>query len=361
MKKTLSLLSIIFLGTTLMAQVNGPFISFDKESHDYGKIQELNGKVTVRFDFINTGSQPLTIQEVKASCGCTAPDWTRKPVLPGEKGFVSATYDPSGRPGTFNKTVTVTTNSIENNVKTLRIYGEVTPKQQTINETYPRDMGEVRLKSNHFGFGTVYKDEAKTKTLEIVNIKDIPLKVTFTNVPQYISLKCVPEMLQPMQEGIIEGTYNGTKVDDWEFMIDRVGIVVNDKTDDEKKLTISANIVEDFSKWTPEMLKNAPYIKFDTTVFDFGNLAPDVKVEHVFTLKNLGKSDLIIHKIKPSCGCTVVRPESTLIPAGKSTSMTAQFHAYAEGEQNKFITIVTNDPKNTVIRIQIKAMVAGKK
>lgn len=60
-------------------------ITFEEPSHDFGTIKEENGPAEFDFKFKNTGSEPLKILNVKASCGCTTPNWTREEVAPGEK------------------------------------------------------------------------------------------------------------------------------------------------------------------------------------------------------------------------------------------------------------------------------------
>lgn len=125
-------LSIIFLftlllGSGLFAQQK-PEVAFARTEHNFGTIKEELGAVTTRFEFTNTGKSPLIIQRVSASCGCTTPSYTREPVLPGKKGTISAKYSTVGRPGTFNKTITVYTN-VPDTVYVLTIKGTVTPKQ----------------------------------------------------------------------------------------------------------------------------------------------------------------------------------------------------------------------------------------
>ena len=66
------------------SQTRDANISFDIEIHDFGKIQEADGMASVNFGFTNTGSVPLMINQVHASCGCTSPNWSIEPVLPGK-------------------------------------------------------------------------------------------------------------------------------------------------------------------------------------------------------------------------------------------------------------------------------------
>ncbi|MDE6267405.1 MAG: DUF1573 domain-containing protein [Muribaculaceae bacterium] len=125
MKKYIaSLVAVIFFAAAALAQGKGD-IRFTDKSHSFGTIREADGPVTVEFPFVNTGDAPLVIISAVASCGCTSPEYPRKPVQPGESGVIKVTYNPAGRPGEFSKTVTVRTP--DKKVK-LRIKGNVIPK-----------------------------------------------------------------------------------------------------------------------------------------------------------------------------------------------------------------------------------------
>jgi len=105
-----------------------PAITFTKTEFDFGKI--LQGEVvSYTFHFTNTGNVPLIITSVEKSCGCTASDYPREPIAPGEGGDIKITYDSKGHFGFQTKTVTVNSNAIPS-ATTLRIKAEVrTPDQ----------------------------------------------------------------------------------------------------------------------------------------------------------------------------------------------------------------------------------------
>mgnify|MGYP002777701419 CR=1 FL=1 len=121
MKKVFSLIVVFFAITTVAFAQKG-VIKFAKEAHDFGKIEQ--GKpVTFTFEFTNTGADPVIISNASPSCGCTAPDWTRTPVLPGQKGYVKATFN-AASVGGFNKVVTVVSNAERSSIQ-LTLTGEV--------------------------------------------------------------------------------------------------------------------------------------------------------------------------------------------------------------------------------------------
>ena len=102
---------------------DGPAISFEKDEYDFGKIEK--GEIRkYQFKFKNTGTAPLVISNVRPSCGCTTPSWSKEPVAPGGTGYIEAAYNSNSGHGTFTKSITVTTN-IPDQSKVLYIKGEV--------------------------------------------------------------------------------------------------------------------------------------------------------------------------------------------------------------------------------------------
>lgn len=348
---------IILFSSGAFTQQKEPSIAFEKTKHNFGSIREDGGTVTYRFEFVNKGGKPLIINDVNASCGCTSPSWTRKPVMPGQKGYVSATFDPKRRPGNFNKSVVVRSNAEQSPI-ILRIVGNVIPKKKTLADKYPRKVGDLRLKSNHLPFVKVKHNQPRIDSLPVVNTSDDIMKVSFDNVPRHITLKLKPESLKPGEEGYIWGKFDPEKCDDWGFVIDRARIKINGETPPNNRLAITAKIVEDFSHLSEEELAKAPDINFDRTTYDFGTVKQNSKVTHVFTFSNEGKSNLKIRKIRATCGCTTVEPDKKIIKPGEKGSFKAIFHTgNRKGHQRKLIYFISNDPKKSNLRLTIKGKV----
>ena len=130
MKKILFVLSFVFVAATLNAQLEkGPKITFSKEVHDYGNIK-YDGDPNCTFEFTNTGNEPLIISNAKGSCGCTVPEWPKEPIAPGAKGSIKVKYD-TKRSGTINKSVTISSNAVNEPEKVIRIKGEVGPAPES--------------------------------------------------------------------------------------------------------------------------------------------------------------------------------------------------------------------------------------
>lgn len=121
----LGLMSFTVLPTsnrTIKKVAEATSITWNSESIDLGEIPQNKPK-DVNFEFKNTGKTSVVIISVKASCGCTATDYTKTPVQPGETATIKATYNAAAK-GAFSKTVTVTT-SVDDTPKVLSFKGTV--------------------------------------------------------------------------------------------------------------------------------------------------------------------------------------------------------------------------------------------
>lgn len=110
---------------------DGPVLAFAENKFDFGTIKE-GDVVKHTYQFKNTGNQTLIISEVKVTCGCTTPEWTRTPVAPGQTGFITAQFNSTGKPGQNHKVITVVSNSVTGNVP-LSFITLVTPRSNAQN------------------------------------------------------------------------------------------------------------------------------------------------------------------------------------------------------------------------------------
>lgn len=134
MKKIVFLLAFLATCSIVSAQVeikpstteqtdikSNAAIKFETTSHSFGNV--IEGQIaTYDFKFTNTGTDPLRLSNVSASCGCTTPKWPREEIAPGQSATITAEYNSNGRPGTFNKNIFVKGNGGD---VTLTISGNV--------------------------------------------------------------------------------------------------------------------------------------------------------------------------------------------------------------------------------------------
>lgn len=117
---------MLVMGFAFAQKKNGPVITFEKPELDYGKIQQNSERVR-EFVIVNTGNEPLIIQNAVGSCGCTVPEWPKEPIMPKKKAVLRISYDTS-RLGPFSKTVKIYSNAINNSpdgTVTFTVKGDV--------------------------------------------------------------------------------------------------------------------------------------------------------------------------------------------------------------------------------------------
>ncbi|WEK38026.1 MAG: DUF1573 domain-containing protein [Candidatus Pseudobacter hemicellulosilyticus] len=129
MKNWSTLLLLIFLAAGASAQTGGSAatatppetLQLKESGFDFGKIPQ-GRPVTHIFEIVNTGSKPLLLDNVQATCGCTTPEWSRAPIKPGATAQIKVGYN-AAADGYFTKSITIQYNS--NQTKVLTITGNV--------------------------------------------------------------------------------------------------------------------------------------------------------------------------------------------------------------------------------------------
>lgn len=358
MKNLLFVFLLTLIGAVAYAQ---PKMQLSANEHNFGVFKEEAGKQTFDFIVTNMGDSALVIQNIVPSCGCTTPEWTRNPIPPKGQGKVTAIYDPANRPGGFNKTLAVYTNS-KPEVVVLVIKGEVTAREKTVEELFPWPVGTIRFESSQLAFTNVKKNEKKIRVMQFINTSNAPVTVEFEGMNQYLTLKANPESVKPGQKGIVEGTYDATKNPGaWGNVGDMIKVKLNGVVQNNVYYYVSANLVEDFSGLSKEEIENAPVFKLVTSTVDIGKMDQAASKDAEFPFKNEGKRDLIIRHIRSSCGCTAVQQGNTVIKPGESSSIKATFNSGSYKDKIvKTIYVYTNDPKNSETVLYLNAEVIPK-
>ena len=139
MKNYITLISILMMATASFAQdeidpKDKGEIKFEKTRHNFGVFSQDTAVVSYDFVFTNVGKAPIVIHQAIASCGCTVPDYTFDPIMPGKKGKITVTYDgTTRRPGVFRKSITVHNNGRQTPIR-IYIEGEMIASEKTIKE-----------------------------------------------------------------------------------------------------------------------------------------------------------------------------------------------------------------------------------
>ncbi len=322
MKKSFIILFLLCGALTLVAQQKVEIV-FDETEYDFGNIREEDGKVSHVFNFRNQGAAPFTIKMVTASCGCTTPEWTKGPIPPKGSGSITVTYTAEGRPGPFNKGVTVIIN-----------------------------IGNVLFRSTIVPFGMVQKGKTPERQLEIANGTNEPLKLVIA-APKHIVVKA-PALIKPDEETIITFKYLSNQTDKWAYVDDEVSVSVNDKP--AGKLNVRANIQEDFSKLSSKERMSAPIATLSAKKINLGKLKIGGKYSGKLAIKNSGINPLLIRSVVAESTYMKGSVSKSTLKSGKSTDIKIEIDATKLQPFTfyKTMEIITNDPTNPTITFVVE-------
>ena len=132
--------------------VAGPAITFEEVKYDFGSVVQ-GGTVDHTFKFKNTGTAPLVISNIGVSCGCTTPEWTKAPVMPGKSGTIAAHFNSTGKMGMQNKVLTIESNATAGST-TVALVGDVKEAAAAANAA-----PEMKMEAS--AAGTTVKADAK--------------------------------------------------------------------------------------------------------------------------------------------------------------------------------------------------------
>lgn len=355
LKFALTTLLLIYVScNTINAQFGA--IEFVESVHDFGQVKEELGPVAYEFKFKNTGTAPLIIKDVQASCGCTTPTYTKDPVAPGKTGIIKAQYDPANRPGIFDKTLTITANT-DPGMNFLKIKGFVIAKIKTIEDEYPDTVGNLRMTSRFLNVGSVSTKMPVIKEFKVYN--ESPNSLTFQapiSLAPHLKFEISPKILPSKSVATIKITYDGKLKNDFGYVFDNFILPTNDKKNPRKEISVVAIVSEDFSTLTPEQKATAPKATVTKDTQELGEITAGENKEIEFEIINTGKSDLIIKKIKSTCNCISATASATTAKVGEAIKIKAIFNTTGrKGKEYKNVYVYTNDYSNPEIVLNINA------
>ncbi len=337
-----------------LAQLTEP-VFFKAKIYDFGEVVESGGNVEYDFTFTNLANRPMRILNVQASCGCTTPGWTKETIAASGSGFIKVSFDPKGKPGYFNKTLTVTTD-IEKNPIVLTIKGNVVDKKSDGDELKVA-LGNLRVKSNSLTLGKVFVNKpAINQEFKIQNAGAESLTIKRVNSPAHIKL-ITPVTLQAGEIRMLTLNYDAKTLNRYGFIADRIELITTD-TDSIKVISVYAMAEEFFPALSATEITKAPVLVATNYALDFGRVRQGTKSELTITLQNKGKQPLTIREVQPNCTCVTTSLDKKLLQPGEVAMMNILLDTKGRtGTQNKSITIYSTDPRNPVQRITMSGFI----
>lgn len=357
MKNILAILFLIFFSGNSIAQ-NAP-ANFVTKTANFGKVREDQGKIHYDFTFYNKGGNPLRVEKVETSCGCTVAEYTKLAVPKDSAGVIRVTYNTINRPGEINKSVTVYFVGYKESVL-LNLRGIVIGISRLYERELVHPFGNLRFQSKTLNMGTVRTKGTTKKEFEFYNAgkKDISISEIKYDT-SFLKIKLNKSTLKPSELAKLTISYDALARRNWGFVTDSVQFITTDDSLANKNISISAHLEEYFLPMDAESMAKAPKIKFEKTDQHVGTIKDGTSVSFNYKFTNEGQEDLLIRKIVPGCECLSFETPKYIITPGESSYIRVTMNAQGrEGVQNKYVNVISNSPSNPSINLWLRLNVA---
>lgn len=200
---------IIFSATAILcgaAWLHAEVRLIDPE-YNFGLIKEVDGVAHGKARLVNDGPDTIEITSVRPSCGCTAADYTKGPILPGDTAEVTFSYNPLQRPGEISKSVKVYVSPGKQRY-VIFLTGRVLGSSQTLARNYPIEAGPMRLSEKILEARDVKPNTGRHAFLRVVNQSMDTITPTWNFPDTVVSIQMTPKRLAPGEIGSIGLYFN---------------------------------------------------------------------------------------------------------------------------------------------------------
>ena len=340
-------------------------IELNSDIHDFGDILLGSGPVSCSFSVKNVGKEPVAIYSVVSSCGCTDVEWTKAPIKPGETGKISVTYSNNEAPLPFDKNLTAYFSDAKKPV-ILRLRGVCHEKKLSQAELFPKRFGDIGFRTLDVKCGNILQGESRSDKFTVANLGKKPVRLTFTDISDGLSLKVSPEVIPAGGEAEVSCTVKTSRKrwgKNWYYAVPVVdgvrsfslsGLPEGVKAG---KLRIYAFTTDNFSSLSEAEKSNGPRPKFTTSTYSFGKMKAGRTIDAEFTFTNEGKRCLQVYK------CVTDAPRyshGTIQPVAPGQEGKVRVHVdtsmLPKGETLIIVTLTTNSPLRPIVNLFISGV-----
>lgn len=332
-----------------------PVVTWLNTVHDFGAFDEDTKHKTAYFRFVNTGDEAVSVISVNATCGCTVPKYTTDAVAPGDTATIEVVYDPTGRPGRFEKSIYVRTS--ETNERTrLRLKGSVIGNAETIRARYPVSTGDLKLRNGAAMMGRVYRGHNKIQYVDAYNQSDHEIEPVVTGQPPYMRVTVVPNKIGAGEVATLNFEFLGDKCDQWGIVTDSVNIA-SAPGEAGISFPVVAVVEEDFTQLTASERQRAPRVMCDTDRIMLPEAAKGAggTVSGKVKLTNSGKNPLEIRRVYSADKAVSATVDKSVLKHGESAWLTVTYDLSGHTDDiiNSKVSVITNDPDNQSMMLRI--------
>lgn len=354
-KKLIVLIVMLVVVSSTMWAENKK-MSFKKKSHYFGTFSRNSGVKTHKFEFENKGDKPLIISRVKSTCGCTAMKWSRKPVLPGGKGFVDVKFDPKKFNGYFSKKVSIYASG-ENQPVNLFVSGRIRVNNK-VSDEFKNFFGDLKADKVSFEIGEIEKGQKLIKrSVRLINVMRDTIELEQVKVPDFVNLEQTNTKIAPGGNCRLNLSMKPNQMKHWgsidtlvQFSIKRGPKKMM------KSIPVYGSIIDNFSSMTEKEKLDGPKASFlaDGELVLLPAKKGKVRTGKIL-IRNVGRSQLKIRNVQFSGDNLRLKKYDTTIAPGKTGKITFTYGP-AKNQQNKGEKLIvwSNAPSGYKIEKEIR-------
>ncbi len=336
-------------------------INFLHDKWDFGTIAEDGGAVSHIFEFTNSGDKPIVITDVRTTCGCTTPEYSKRPITPNSKSSIEIKYDPLYRPGPIARDISIYT-SADREPVVVKISGFVTPRQRSVQERFPYILGEgVRISSLYSFLSNINHNTPVQTQFEIINTSQSDKSITIgsgdVDLSEFLTLE-YPKRLGAGESAIVHAVYDVASQSGFYGVVKDNLAVHIDGVRSSMEIVMRAYVVDDFGADAKKGVASGHFSKKFIN-FEAFNLK-DRGLKRELSIENTGSETLHIRKLELPKGVVITTAQG-LAPQGLSVApgqilelvVTLNNNELELGPLLGYATFIVNDPAEPAVRIKI--------
>ena len=339
--------------TLLPFNVYAQQLSVKNEVIDCGNVI-YEQPVTAKFEMQNMSSNPISIKDVKTSCGCTTVEYPKEQIAPGESFVVNATYD-SRQMGHFFKDIALYSDASQQPFY-LQIRGVVVEEIIDFAGQYPYTIADLNVDRNDVEFDDVNRGDRPVQKINIRNASSKSVSPVVMHLPSYMQAQVSPTTLQPGRQGTISLILDSKKVRDYGLTQTSVflGMYPGDKVHPDKEISVSTVLLPAFTEMTETQMQYAPKLGLSAEELNIAFNGKAKKTETII-IENLGRSELDISSLQMFTSGMKVKLNKTKLQSGEQAKLkiTVDAKEIKKARSKPRVLMITNDPKRAKVIINV--------
>lgn len=325
-----------------------------EKSYDFGLFKEAGGPRTGSVRFVNEGPGEIAVTHARPSCGCTSVDYPLDPVAPGDTARISFTYDPTGRPGKFDKSIRVYFDDNEAPVR-VGITGNVLGTPESLSLFYPVEAGPLRLSEAEIEAGELRQGASRDYFINVYN--QGPDTIVPLLHPENPTLRASSSQKEIAPGDVVAFSFYFSSSPLPEVGAHRIPVSLKAKGHPKVDTTVwfSATVVPDTRRLTPEQVDRGPRCYLTPSPVDLGIVSGAGNLEFSFLIQNQGKATLEVLNGVSGSEAVGLKKIPAKVKPGKASEVKGVCHLkdLPSGPFNLKIKFFTNDPLHPVRELSV--------